>query len=407
MYREAYAPSAFISDDYSNLKSEYKHPIPLDLPEPVKFYRPQHPPQQTLYEFPKLVSNGQVFNRDDQLGHYNEQSLVAAVDNKNFLPSESVALPIEYREPEVIVPGYSNANIRYKLIPLRKQTAPGNEKVNYELYNSLHVPIHRSPYINQLTHQAQVNTFPLFSNQHSPQYQRVQSIPNVSYINRNYTPRKQNLNNLKYIPAPYSRSNVVHRKSLPINYAPTKASFKKVENIVQKNEDEELATKETQKIEDSTSEKKSSGEDEGIEQDPTYHKHTFDFEESDHFDYKDPQDRTEEEYDEDNKRSSTTHIPLRKHSNKHSKNDKSNVKNYYKFQNSNYKREHSKPKSNKSDTKTPKIIYKSINFAKETDETNEDSIEGKHSENIPVTRKHRLFREKLYLSKNIDDVEKE
>lgn len=319
-------------------------------------------PHQQTNKVPYLAPSGYLnqlstFNRQ---GHYKEEP-----------PTKSIVLSVGDRHIS-----YPNANVKYYLTPFKKNNH-GNKKANYELNN-----------VNQFKYQPPVNIIPLFTNQYNSRFQMVQSIPTVSYINRNHNLKKQNK---KYIRKFNGRTNVLQREPSSINFNSLKKTMKKSEDISSKNEDGEFPVNETTKVVDTDKEKL-------IREDEEHDRNSqsYDFEEND-------KDVNEEEYEQDNKRDSSMRVISEKYPGKQTERRKTNLNNHYKFHDIDYKQEHSKPIF---EDKKSKMISKSIKFSKKTDDFSDDSIDSKHSEMIPVIHKHRLFKEKWYLLKNIEDTDK-
>lgn len=395
VYRDSSVSPVFGSD-YINLKSEYKNTVPS---KQIKFYSLQHPSVKTIHEFPYSVSNAQinqpsVFN-DGQIRHYKEQQLTTAADGQKFIPTETVVFPVEHKQHNVIMkqhPNYPSTNIKYYLIPLGKRIQ-GNQKMTYEGLNPFHISPNHFPYVNQLTYQSPTNTIPLFTNQYDTSFQKVKNVPIINYVNYNHNPKKLNLNNRKYIPSPNGRRNIIpQREPLPVHFSSSEMPHKK-----HKTEDEEFPV--NQKIDDTNQERLIHEDKEG-DRNSNLRKHSRDFEENNHFIYND--DKSEED-EQDNDKDSSKHITLKRYPSKEQRNEEVNLNHRYRSYSSEDKQEHLKTGPNKDKN----IIYKSINFSKEIDDSIDDPVQSKQSENIPVIRRNKLFREKWYLLKNIDDIDKE
>ncbi|RZC14239.1 PAT1 domain containing protein [Asbolus verrucosus] len=350
--------------------------------------------QQVLYEFQQTptnaVSNVHVNQYYQPISHNNEES-----PNNQY--------------------GYSGQN------PQESQNG-GNTGPAQFIRNSgaVATPVQHSSFIRHGQNFAQVQFHPSSGPQHIQTHQYVPG--KYLYVNGKiiYQPNQNNYQKpgsyVSYAHPPSQQKLAQPYLTHPMAYQrfhpPQVHQMQKITKPMSgpeaaEEQDEEMATeednapvKEREEIEETDEDEEKASYEEGDDGDEGHYfsKYSFDDDE-DRGNYRD------DDEEEDNERGSSRSIPKKHHSKKAPKPHKYSKSNNYKYSenySSSSKFEKPMKKGKKSGKSPSKMHYKSVKYSKQSIPRS-DKYEGKQSRNVPVVHKHKIFKEKWYVTKSTDD----
>lgn len=320
-----------------------------------------------------------------------------------------------------------------------QNSQPENHQNQYSASETVVTPIQHSAYTNHGQNYAHVNYHPLYNiqphhvqSQHfvpgkyfyvngrivyqpTPALQQNQQKLPLKYGNT-YQPQQKLMPPPVQRPASYSRFVPPQRHEMqsitsPITPAPPTKAPAPVQAVEEDDEEENASLQENEddveEAEEDDERPKYQQEDDEAEEDgernPVFGRYKFDEDEDLEERERYREDDEAEEEDDDSRGGSSKYVSKKTRKSPKKKNGKSgkyNNKDNYSYSegystSSKYEYPSKKKKNGKKGVKS----QKSVRYAKGT----KPQIEGRYSENIPITHKHKIFKEKWYVTKKTDD----